>query len=151
MTNDCALHPAFAIYVVTAAVLIANMMFLWGYSGAVRAKTKRAINEEDAAQFKTEFDPVVPPAVARVLRAHANAQASIVPFLILGALFVALNGSATTAKIIFGVFVAARLGHSFAYLAKIQPWRTILFVVSALSMLALMGNVLVLTFGCCGH
>jgi hypothetical protein len=50
---------------------------LWGYSGAVRAKTKTAINKEDAAMQSARLAETDPPEVARVLRAHSNAQASI--------------------------------------------------------------------------
>lgn len=131
-------QPAVTAYAIACLALCANLLFLWAYSGATRGKTKTAINEEDAATFGARLEPLDPPAVARVLRAHANAQANILPFLILGLLFVLMGGSPTAAKIFFGVFAAARWGHSWAYLSGRQPWRTICFLVGGVTTIALM-------------
>lgn len=131
-------NPTFVVYALTAVVLGLNLLVLWIYSGLTRGGTKTAINEEDAAQFGSSLVPSDPPAVARVLRAHRNAEASIYPFLVLGLVFVLAGGSAGTAKIIFGIFTAARLLHSGAYLAGKQPWRAIFFVTGALTTLVLM-------------
>jgi prostaglandin-E synthase 1 len=133
--------PSFVAYAVMCVVLCLNMLGLWGYSGAVRAKTKTAINHEDAARFGSSLEQLDPPEVARVLRAHGNAQANIYPFLILGLVFVLAGGAAGTARILFGIFVVARLAHSFVYLAGKQPWRTIIFIVGLLATGALTANV----------
>ena len=125
------------VYAITALVLCANMIIIWSYSGAVRFKTKIAINPEDAERFGTKLEALDPPEVARVLRVNANAQANVIPFLILGLVFVLIGGTAGTAKIIFGIFTVARLLHSIAYLAAKQPWRTIFFSIGALAMGAL--------------
>jgi prostaglandin-E synthase 1 len=130
-------NPAFVAYAVVALVLCANLLFLWGYSGAVRGKTKTAMNREDAARFGAALRETDPPEVARVLRAHANAQAAITPFLFLGLVFVLAGGSAGVARILFGIFVVARLLHSVVYLAEKQPWRTIFFILGGLATLGL--------------
>ncbi len=70
-------NPTFMVYAVACVVLCLNLVGLWGYSGAVRAKTKTAINKEDAAMQSARLAETDPPEVARVLRAHSNAQASI--------------------------------------------------------------------------
>ncbi len=135
-------NPAFIAYAITCLVLSANLIFLWAFSGATRGKTQTAINPEDAARFGGALVDVNPPEVARVLRAHDNAQANIYPFLFLGLVFVFAGGSADFARIIFGIFVAARLGHSYAYLAGKQPWRTIFFIIGGLSTIALMLDII---------
>jgi microsomal prostaglandin-E synthase 1 len=124
-------------YALTALVLTTNLIILWVYSGVVRSKTKVAINPEDADQFKTKLEEFDPPEVRRVLRAHANAQASIFPFLFLGLVYVLIGGTASTAKIIFGIFTIARLLHSIVYLAAKQPWRSIMFGIASLALGAL--------------
>jgi uncharacterized MAPEG superfamily protein len=131
-------HSLFLAYCVTALILVVNLLFLWGYSGGVRTGSKKAPNPEDAALFGVEFEPTDPPPVARVLRAHANAQALIYPFLFLGLLYVLACGSFLVASIIFAVFVVSRLAHSGFYLAARQPWRTASFAVSGLAVIALM-------------
>jgi uncharacterized MAPEG superfamily protein len=133
--TSLAAQPAFVAYVVTLIVLCLNMLLLWAYSGAVRGKVKATTNQEDANGNK--LVDVEPPEVARVLRAHTNATASIVPFLLLGLTFVLAGGSLVAAEVVFGVFTVARLAHSFAYLGGKQPWRSIFFGLGGLATLAL--------------
>jgi prostaglandin-E synthase 1 len=129
--------PGLVAYAVTLLVLSANLIVLWALSGAARNSAKAAINPEDAALFKAPLLAQDPPNVARVLRAHANAQATIYPFLFLGLTFVLVGGSARVAWIIFAVFTLARIAHSIIYLAAKQPWRTIAFAISGLALIAL--------------
>jgi uncharacterized MAPEG superfamily protein len=117
-------------------ILCLNVLGLWGYSGAVRGKSKVTHNPEDKGQKVVESDP---PEVARVLRAHRNAADNILPFAVLGLLYVLWGGSPLTTAIFCGVFVAARVGHSLAYLNEKQPWRTILFSVGGLDTLVMVG------------
>jgi uncharacterized MAPEG superfamily protein len=140
--NNWLNNSAFLVYAITCLVLCGNLLFLWGYSGAARAKTKTAMNEEDAIRFSASLAEMDPPKVARVLRAHNNAEASIYPFLFLGLVFVLAGGSAATATVIFGVFTGARLLHSIFYLAGKQPWRTIFFSVGGLTSIALMLDII---------
>jgi prostaglandin-E synthase 1 len=140
--NNWLNNPTFVVYAITCLLLCVNLLFLWAYSGAVRAKTKIAINEEDAARYGAPLAEIDPPPVARVLRAHGNAQASIYPFLVLGLVFVLAGGSARTGTVIFGVFTGARLLHSIFYLAGKQPWRTVFFSVGGLATIALMLDII---------
>lgn len=133
-------NPSFLIYSASMLVLCLNILLLWAYSGAVRGKTKVTPNPEDLKTFKDQGKiGDDPPAVARVLRAHRNAADNILPFAILGLLFVLWGGSPLLTAIFCGVFVAARLAHSFSYLAEKQPWRTISFVVGGVDTLVLVG------------
>ena len=138
--QNLASNPAFLAYAVSLMVLCLNLLVLWAYSGSVRVKTKTTPNEEDAARG-AQLLPDNPPDVARVLRAHANAMANIVPFAILGLVYVLAGGSGTAAVAIFGVFTAARLAHTFTYLGGRQPWRTLSFTLGAVTTLVLMGFV----------
>jgi prostaglandin-E synthase 1 len=138
-------EPAFAIYSLCTVVLCLNMLGLWGYSGAVRTKSKTTHNAEDLRAFdrekKGEVVTADPPEVARVLRAHTNAVVNILPFLVLGLIYVMNGASARAAWILFGGFTVARLAHSFVYVAGKQPWRTIFFVLGAVFTLAVMVQV----------
>jgi hypothetical protein len=62
--------PAFLAYAVVCVVLVSDLLFLWVYSGLVRAKAGVAINPEDAARFGVPLSQMDPPEVARVLRAQ---------------------------------------------------------------------------------
>jgi prostaglandin-E synthase 1 len=141
--QDLASEPAFPIYALCTVVLSLNMLGLWGWSGGVRSKTKTTPNPEDAttvAKGAKVLDEE-PPEVARVLRAQTNADVNIMPFLVLGLLYVINGASVRAAWILFGGFTLTRLGHTFAYLNGKQPWRTILFVIGGLITLALMVQV----------
>jgi microsomal prostaglandin-E synthase 1 len=139
MTHD----SLFVAYALTVLASCLNLLFLWGYSGFVRSRTKVVINPEDAATVAkgAAVQPVDPPEVARVLRAHANAMAVSVPFLLLAWLFVVAGGAARLGQIMFAVFVVARWAHTIVYLRAKQPWRTISFVVGMGSTAILFGNV----------
>ena len=136
-------EPAFAIYALCTVVLCLNMLGLWGLSGSVRGKTKTTPNAEDASTVAKGAKLVEeePPEVARVLRAQRNADVNIMPFLVLGLLYVINGASPRAAWILFGGFTVARLAHTVAYLNGKQPWRTIFFVLGGLITLALMVQV----------
>jgi microsomal prostaglandin-E synthase 1 len=141
--QDLANEPAFAIYALCTVVLCLNLLGLWGWSGGVRGKTKTTPNSEDAttvAKGAKVLDDE-PPEVARVLRAQRNADVNVVPFLVLGLLYVINGASARAAWIMFGGFTLARIGHTFAYLGGKQPWRTLFFVAGGVITLALMVQV----------
>ena len=136
-----AANPSFAIYALSIVVLSLNVLGLWGYSGGVRAKTKTTMNPEDARTTAKGADVVAadPPEVARVLRAHRNAVDNILPFALIGFLFVAFGGSPLMTAIFCGTFTAFRLVHSLSYLAAKQPWRTLSFVVSSAATVVMTG------------
>lgn len=115
---------------------------LWVSSGAIRAQNGVAINPEDGARYGAPVSEFDPPAVARLLRAHRNAEATIYPFLLLGLVYVLAGGGAWIAVPIFTIFIVARIAHSVVYLRAVQPWRTIAFAASLLALFALMAAVL---------
>jgi microsomal prostaglandin-E synthase 1 len=141
-------NPAFVSYAVCAALLCLNLLGLWLYSGLTRNRTRTLLNPEDTRLLSgrsiVERDP---PEVARVLRAHANAMANILPFLVLGFLYVVLGASRTGALAYFGVFTLARYIHSVAYVAALQPWRTVSFVLGLLASVGLLVQVAMRALG----
>lgn len=134
-------NPSFLIYSASMVVLCLNVLALWGYSGAVRNKTKTTHNPEDLGSTSKggSLVHVDPPEVARVLRAHRNAADNILPFAVLGLLFVLWGASPMLTAIFCGVFVTARIAHSLTYLGEKQPWRTVSFAVGAFATLVMVG------------
>lgn len=139
--NALTLYPALGVYALSALLLVVNLLFLWGYSGATRGRTRTAINPEDAERFGGKLQDSDHPAVARVLRAHRNAEASIYPFLLLGLVYVLIGGGKGFASAVFAIFVVARWAHSAAYLKALQPWRTISFLVAGLALITLLLDI----------
>jgi uncharacterized MAPEG superfamily protein len=140
--NTLSSSTTFLAFAFACVVLCSNLLFLWVRSGAVRSKVKSTPNTEDAAQFGAKLADVDPPDIARVLRAHSNAQASIYPFLALGFVYVLAGGAAAPAIVYAAAFCTARILHSAAYLQGKQPWRTVFFVAGLLVTVALMFHVL---------
>jgi uncharacterized MAPEG superfamily protein len=138
-----AANPAFLGYVYMCIVLSLNLLALWVSSGAVRAYSGVAINPEDGARYSAPVRELDPPAVARILRVHRNAEAAIYPFLALGLIYVLEGGRASIAVPIFAIFTGARIVHSIVYLRALQPWRTLSFAVSLLALIALMVAILI--------
>ena len=137
-----AANPVFLGYVYTCLVLSLNLLALWVSSGAVRARSGVAINPEDGARYSAPVRELDPPAVARILRVHRNAEAAIYPFFILGLVYVLVGGRASIAVPVFAIFTGARIVHSIVYLRARQPWRTVSFAVSLLALIALMVAIL---------
>jgi len=129
-----ATNPAFQAYAVMVIVLSLNLLVLWAYSGAVRGKSNTTPNAEDSKGGAALVE-VEPPEVARVLRAHKNAMANIVPFAILGLVYVLAGASGTAAQAVFGAFLGGK-----------QPWRSLSFGVGGLATLVLMGLILKTVF-----
>jgi microsomal prostaglandin-E synthase 1 len=140
--NTLSNSTAFMAFAYACALLCGNLLFLWVRSGAVRGKSKWTPNTEDVTQFGAKLAEVDPPDIARVLRAHSNAQASIYPFLALGLVYVLAGGAATPAIVYAATFCTARILHSAAYLQGKQPWRTVFFVAGLLVTVALLLHVL---------
>jgi uncharacterized membrane protein YecN with MAPEG domain len=125
---------SFAIYALFAIGLCVLLLGIDGLGGGARVGSKTVVNGEDASTVAqgaklVESDPE---SVARVMRAHRNALANVVPFLIVMFLFVALGASAPWVVGLCGVFTFARLVHAFAYIKAKQPFRTMSFVVGQL-------------------
>ena len=137
-----AAHPAFLAYGITCLVLCLNLLVLWVFSGATRARGGVAINPEDGARYGAAVSELDPPAVARFLRAHRNAEATIYPFLFVGWVYVLAGGGTRVGVPIFTLFIFARIAHSIVYLRALQPWRTIAFATSLLAFIALTVAVL---------
>lgn len=137
-------NPVFTIYAISCLVLVAHLLFLWGWSGVVRSKTKTAVNPEDAEKFGATLVPADPPEVARVMRVYENALSICVPFFIVALLVTALDGGRLFAEITFGTFVGVRLLYAVVYLRGAQPWRTLLYTVSAIVLVVMLGDAVYL-------
>jgi uncharacterized MAPEG superfamily protein len=123
--------PAFALYAQFAAALCVLLIMIDSVGGGVRASTKTTLNKEDAGSVSKGATIVTedPERVARVMRAHRNALANVMPFLVVMFLYVALGASKQWVLGLCATFTIARLVHAIVYIKGLQPWRTIAFVI----------------------
>ncbi|XP_038069353.1 microsomal glutathione S-transferase 1-like [Patiria miniata] len=115
--------PVFRLYATYAAVVTLKMMFLSAWTAKFRLSQKVFINPEDAPAGKKELvrrhDDV-----ERVRRCHRNDLENIVPFLVLGLLYVLTGPSVYAAAWHFRAFVASRFAYMVCYLLPLpQPTR----------------------------
>merc|ERR1712133_313404 len=92
-----------------------------------RLKNSTFSNPEDLPlgnKPRVDFDD---PQVERIRRAQQNDIENIVPFILIGGLYLTSN---PVSKILFRTFTAARFAHTFFYLGSIsQPWRFLAFLI----------------------
>jgi len=81
--------------------------------------------------------------VQRAARAWRNDLENIPIFLILAWIYVAAGLSSTALTVYCAVFAVARILHTIFYLKAIQPWRTIVFTIGSVAMLALIIHLFV--------
>lgn len=128
---------AFHAYVCSAAFTVIKLVTLAFATIAFRTKSKSTMLPEDAAKFGSILVERDVPVVERIKRAHANALENELPFLAIGLVYVLVGASDTGAIVYFGVFIAARLLHTVFYLAKLQPFRSLMFAIGALALLGM--------------
>ncbi len=128
---------AFAAYVCAAAFTVVKLVTLAFGTIVLRNKSGSTTLPEDAAKFGSALVERDVPAVERVKRAHGNALENELPFLAIGLVYVLVGASGTGAIIYFATFIGARLLHSVFYLAKLQPFRSLMFVVGALALVGM--------------
>jgi uncharacterized membrane protein YecN with MAPEG domain len=130
--------PLIQAYAITTVLLVLNLMVLWMLSGARRGASKVAVNPEDGAAYGVAVQAEEPPEVARALRAHGNAMATIPPFLLLALSYVMLGGGYWLGVACFALFTLARYAHSLVYLRQMQPARSIAFALCLIPIVVLM-------------
>ncbi len=128
-------NPTGHLYALCAAILVLKMAFTGSATGIVRIRRGAYITPEDYAfTGKTPGPP--DETVERWRRAHQNDLENILPFLIIGFLYVLSGPSYGLAAFLFIIFTAARLLHTASYIAQLQPWRTISFEVGQITLIA---------------
>jgi len=60
-----------------------------------------------------------------------------------GLIFVLMGAPAFGAQAYFYTFTGARIVHTIAYVAKLQPWRTVAFALGALCTVGMLVQILI--------
>merc|ERR1712193_215476 len=117
------LFEAYAFY---TAIVTCKMILMSFLTARQRFRTMTFISSEDAKQPGAKTG--VNEDVERVRRAHQNDIENIVPFAILGFIYIFTNPAYSTALFCFRLFAGARILHTIVYLLIVpQPARAILF------------------------
>jgi len=139
MMNDA----AFRAYAIACSILVLKMSAAALMTAATRSRVKQFLNPEDARVLGGAGVMQEHPDVMRMLRMHRNDLENILPFFTVGLIFVLMGASAFGAQVYFYTFTAARIVHTITYVAKMQPWRTVAFVVGTLCMVGMVVQILI--------
>nr|XP_039260540.1 microsomal glutathione S-transferase 1-like [Styela clava] len=131
-------NKVFSAYLFYCALILLKLLIMSPITITYRMLTNSFMNIEDTrAPVLGTRDPdkqkraLVPnESVNRVRRAHQNDIECIVPFTILGMLYVAIKPDFATAEFVFKVFAGARIAHTPIYILGVpQPARFVAFLV----------------------
>jgi len=129
--NDAAFHT----YALCSAILAIKMLAIASYTTYQRFRTRVFLSEEDARTLGGEVGDH--PSVTRARNVHRNDLENIPVFWAVGLIFVLDGASAGAAAAWCWTFTVSRLVHSVVYLAGLQPWRAIAYMVGYVATLGM--------------
>lgn len=115
LVGSSQLFMLFSIILIVESI---KTLFLGTTAAFNRKIVGHFLNEEDATLLggkAVEIDHATP---GRFFRAQRNNIENLLPFLILGSLYLISGASMLSGAIYFSVFFLARLAHTFAYINK---------------------------------
>lgn len=133
--HDLFNDPAFRLYSACAAILVIKMWITGNGTGLLRVIRKNYISGEDYTMVGSAPKPP-DEQIERLRRAHQNDLENILPFLVIGFLYVLSGPSYSVARGLLVVFTISRVLHTIAYALGLQPWRTIIFEFGNVSLVA---------------
>lgn len=141
------MNTALSVYATCVVVLFIKMFAVSCYQGCFRIRLAAFTNPEDAAVFNRAAYAAELPEVARGAKVWLNDLENIPVFFALGGLAIVLEAPAAATVWLSGVFTAARGVHTVAYLAGVQPWRTVSYGIGVVCLVGLAGLVTVKAWG----
>ncbi|XP_077987214.1 microsomal glutathione S-transferase 1-like [Glandiceps talaboti] len=127
-------NPVFVSFATYGAFVVLKMMALLPLTAIVRMKDKSFANTEDFLgsgikgrdEIKKKMS-TVNKTVERIRRTVLNDMENIIPFMLLGPLYVLTGPSAATALLVFRIFAGSHVVHTLSYLVGVQPFRALAF------------------------
>jgi glutathione S-transferase len=140
---DVLADPVVRLYAVVYILLVVKMAAVGGYTSVLRIGRKVFATPEDYRLQGLAPRPSLDEDIERVRRAHRNDLENILPFFVVGFLFLLTRPSMASAAVYLVGYLLARTLHSIFYLRALQPHRTIAFTAGGLLTLAMMVQTLI--------
>ncbi len=106
-----------SVFGIVLSILVLKTVVLGMITAVMRGKFKKFATPEDARWLGGEFALTDIFEVQRFFKAQRNSLENLIPFFILGSLFLVLKGSPLVASIYFIIFLGARILHSFGMIS----------------------------------
>ena len=143
MPPDLLVDPVVRLYVVVYILLALKMVAVGSYTSVLRLRRRVYATPEDYRLQGMKPTDARDEDIERVRRAHQNDLENILPFFVLGFLFLMTRPSLTAASIYLVGYLIARTLHSIFYIRGLQPHRTIAFTLGGVLTLAMIVQTLV--------
>jgi uncharacterized MAPEG superfamily protein len=143
MPPDLLVDPVVRLYVVVYILLALKMVAVGSYTSVLRLRRRVYSTPEDYQLQGMTPTQARDEDIERVRRAHQNDLENILPFFVLGFLFLMTRPSLTAASIYLVGYLIARTLHSIFYIRSLQPHRTIAFTLGGVLTLAMIVQTLV--------
>ncbi|KAL3870635.1 hypothetical protein ACJMK2_038683 [Sinanodonta woodiana] len=124
-------NPLFANFLFYAGVVLIKTCLMSILTARYRNKNKAYMTDEDCRALRQRTGADVKPTrndpdVERVRGCHHNDLENVIPFVLIGLLYILTDPNPWYAKMHFRIFTVARLFHSVAYLKPLpQPSRAL--------------------------
>ncbi|XP_076455080.1 microsomal glutathione S-transferase 1-like [Babylonia areolata] len=136
-------NPVFKAFVTHAVIVLVKTLVMSLLTTVVRFRELAFANPEDTAGRRDkdggQLKPVLNnPHVERVRRCHLNDLENVLPFVLIGLLYVTTSPSLASALLHFRLFTCSRLLHTVVYLMPVpQPARALTFCLGLLATLSM--------------
>ena len=136
-------RPEFVIFALVLVVESVKALFLGTATAYCRGKTGKFINREDADWLGGEVVDNDAPEPGRLSRAHRNTIENLVPFALLGTVYLVVGANDMAGLTYFIAFLISRQVHTYAYLNRRPMLRRNAYSVAWLIQLAMAIHVAV--------
>ena len=140
---DLLADPVVRLTVVVYILLALKMAAVGTYTSVLRIRRRVYATPEDYAVQGLTARTAADADIERVRRAHRNDLENILPFFILGFLFLLTRPSYRAAAVYLIGYLVVRTLHSVFYIRGMQPHRTITFSLGGVLTLAMIVQTLV--------
>lgn len=145
--NEVMVRPEFAVFVVVLVIESIKALLLGAATAFNRGKIGKYLNQEDADWLGGDAVVNDDPGPGRLFRAHRNTLENLVPFLVLGMVYLAVGANSTIGIVYFAGFLLSRLAHTYAYLNRRPMMRRNAYTTGWIIQLAMAIHVLVQVIG----
>jgi glutathione S-transferase len=131
-------NPALRLFGITYLILVVKMVAVGWCTSFYRLRDKSYATPEDYRLQGLAPTGTPHEGIERTRRAHRNDLENILPYFGVGLFYALTDPSPLGARVYFIGYTVARVLHSVFYLMELQPYRTIVFEVAQLLMLAML-------------
>ncbi len=139
-------YPAWPAFVAALIALFAKTSATSMLQVVSRILAGTFLLPEDAALLRVQRVAAEAPFVQRCAFVWRNDVENLPLFLALALTFVLAGAPASSATLLFSLYVALRYLHTGAYLLGLQPWRAILYLSSLATCWVIGAKIVMLTF-----